>query len=98
MVGSNAWVISGNLTESGKPLIANDPHLENQIPSLWLQAQISYNYTNPKTQKSSPWNVIGGTMPGMPFVVSGKTPYFAWTLTTLYADTSDLLTVTLNDK
>lgn len=38
--GSNSWVISGNYTKSGKPLIANDPHLESAIPLEWHQVKI----------------------------------------------------------
>lgn len=40
--GSNSWVISGKHTKSGKPILANDPHLENMIPSVWYQAELIY--------------------------------------------------------
>lgn len=40
--GSNAWVVSGKHTASGKPLLSNDPHLEVRIPSIWHLSHISY--------------------------------------------------------
>ena len=77
---SNAWVVHGNHTKSGKPILANDPHLNNAIPSLWVQTNIIV-----------PDNFIHGiTFPGLPTVLIGKTKYFSWGMTTFYGDTSDI--------
>jgi penicillin amidase len=78
--GSNSWVVSGAHTESGKPLLANDPHLGLQAPSLWYLAHLS----------SPAGNVVGGTLPGVPFIVLGRNDQLAWTLTTTLGDTQDL--------
>jgi penicillin G amidase len=79
-IGSNSWVVSGKFTETGKPLLANDPHLGLQAPSLWYLAHIS----------SPSGNVIGGTLPGVPFVVLGRNDEIAWSFTTTLGDTQDL--------
>jgi penicillin amidase len=79
-VGSNSWVVSGARTESGKPLLANDPHLGLQAPSLWYLAHVS----RPEG------NVVGATLPGVPFVTLGRNDDVAWTLTASNADTQDL--------
>ena len=79
-IGSNSWVVSGAHTESGKPLLANDPHLGLQAPSLWYFAHMS----------SPTGNVVGATLPGVPFVVLGHNDDLAWTMTTTNSDTQDL--------
>ncbi len=79
-VGSNSWALSGARTASGKPLLANDPHLGLQAPSLWYLAHLS-------TPRG---NVIGATLPGVPFVVLGRNDRVAWTMTTTHSDTQDL--------
>ena len=78
--GSNSWVVSGANSETGKPLLANDPHLGLQAPSVWYLAHLS----------SPSGNVVGGTLPGVPFVVLGRNDHLAWTLTTTLGDTQDL--------
>jgi acyl-homoserine lactone acylase PvdQ len=55
-LGSNNWVVDGTMTASGRPLLANDPHLEAQIPSLWYLAQVS----------GGDFDAIGATLPGAP--------------------------------
>ncbi|APV51963.1 hypothetical protein BWI17_21210 [Betaproteobacteria bacterium GR16-43] len=79
-IGSNNWVLDGSHTESGKPLLANDPHLGLQAPSLWYLAHVS----------TPEGNVVGGTLPGVPFVVLGRNDRIAWTMTTTGGDTQDL--------
>ena len=79
-VGSNNWVVSGARSETGKPLLANDPHLGLQAPALWYFAHVS----------SPSGNVVGGTLPGLPFVVLGRNDNVAWTMTTTNSDTQDL--------
>lgn len=79
-VGSNSWVLAGPRTQSGKPLLANDPHLGLQAPALWYLAHVS----------TPEGNVVGGTLPGVPFVVLGRNDHVAWTMTTTGGDTQDL--------
>ncbi len=79
-LGSNDWVVSGEHTASGKPLLANDPHLELDAPSLWYLAQIS----------APGLNVIGGTLPGTPAVLLGRNDRIAWGFTNTGPDTQDL--------
>ena len=78
--GSNSWVVSGANTVSGKPLLANDPHLGLQAPALWYFVHVS----------TPSGNVVGGTLPGVPFVVLGRNDHVAWTMTTTNSDTQDL--------
>ena len=79
-VGSNNWVVSGNRSETGKPLLANDPHLGLQAPALWYLAHLA----------TPQGNVVGGTLPGLPFVVLGRNDHVAWSMTTTNGDTQDL--------
>jgi penicillin amidase len=79
-IGSNSWVVSGARSETGKPLLANDPHLGLQAPALWYLAHLSWPSAN----------VVGGTLPGLPFVVLGRNDHVAWTMTTTNSDTQDL--------
>ncbi len=79
-VGSNNWAVSGARSETGKPLLANDPHLGLQAPSLWYFAHVA----------TPQGNVIGGTLPGIPFIVLGRNDALAWSLTTTNSDTQDL--------
>ena len=85
--GSNNWAISGNYTESGKPLLAEDPHLMNNIPSLFSQAELIYGTEN----------IIGAVTPGLPVFSMGKTNYFSYGITVLAADTTDLYQEILSD-
>ena len=79
-VGSNSWVVSGARSVTGKPILANDPHLGLQAPSLWYLAHISM----------PSGNVVGGTLPGVPFVILGRNDDVAWSFTTTNSDTQDL--------
>lgn len=78
--GSNNWVVSGDHTGTGKPLLANDPHLALQAPSLWYLVHVS----------TPGHDLVGGTLPGVPFVVLGRTESVAWGFTTTNGDTQDL--------
>jgi penicillin amidase len=79
-LGSNSWVVSGAHSVTGKPLLANDPHLGLQAPALWYFAHIS----TPER------NLVGATLPGIAFLVLGRNDRVAWTLTTTTSDTQDL--------
>ncbi len=79
-LGSNNWVVDGTLTASGKPLLANDPHLGTHIPSLWYLAHMS----------AGDFDVIGATLPGAPAVAIGRNKFIAWGETNVAADVQDL--------
>ena len=79
-IGSNSWVVSGQRSDTGKPLLANDPHLGLATPALWYLAHVS----------TPAGNVVGGTLPGLPFVVLGRNDRLAWSMTTTNSDTQDL--------
>ncbi|SCD90066.1 penicillin amidase [Streptomyces sp. DvalAA-14] len=85
-IGSNSWVIGGKYTTTGKPLLANDPHLAPQLPSLWYQMGLHCRTVS----KACPFDVVGYTFSGMPGVVIGHNQSIAWGMTNLGADTTDL--------
>ena len=78
--GSNAWVVSGKLTASGKPILANDPHLEWSIPAAWYQVHL----------KAPGLDVTGVSLPGVPCVIIGHNWRIAWGVTNLGFDVQDL--------
>ena len=69
--GSNNWVVSGQHTVSGKPLLSNDMHLDHQMPNLWFEAHL----------KSGGFDVAGVTLPGVPFVIVGHNQRIGWGFT-----------------
>ncbi|MGW0195038.1 penicillin acylase family protein [Nonomuraea sp. NPDC003201] len=85
-IGSNSWVVSGEYTKSGKPLLANDPHLSPQMPSVWYQAGLHCR----KITEACPYDVTGFTFSGVPGVVIGRTDKIAWGFTNLGPDVADL--------
>jgi penicillin amidase len=85
-IGSNSWVVSGDHTTTGKPLLANDPHLAPQMPSLWYQMGLHCNSVG----KACPFDVAGYTFSGMPGVIIGHNHSIAWGMTNLGADVTDL--------
>ncbi len=85
-IGSNSWVVSGQHTTTGKPLLANDPHLAPKLPSVWTQMGL---HCRSVTEKC-PFDVSGFTFSGMPGVVIGHNQSVAWGLTNLGADVTDL--------
>jgi len=80
-VGSNAWAIAGNRTETGKPLLANDPHLALQVPSKWYEVNL---YNNEKK-----YSVCGFSIPGVPGIAVGHNDVISWGLTNLMCDDAD---------
>ncbi|SFR74388.1 penicillin amidase [Agromyces sp. CF514] len=85
-IGSNSWVVSGALTESGRPLLANDPHLGPALPSIWAQmglrcAQVTEDCT---------FDTAGYTFAGLPGVIIGHNDRIAWGFTNLGPDVADL--------
>lgn len=79
-LGSNNWVVDGTMTASGRPLLANDPHLDAHIPSIWYLAHLS----------AGDFDVIGATLPGTPAVAIGRNKFIAWGETNVGADVEDL--------
>ncbi|WP_344884066.1 penicillin acylase family protein [Nonomuraea antimicrobica] len=92
-VGSNSWVVSGEYTASGKPLLANDPHLSAQMPSVWYQAGL---HCRELTQEC-PYDVTGYTFSGVPGVVIGHTDRISWGFTNLAPDVADLFLEQVDD-
>ena len=78
-LGSNNWVVSPQMSASGKPIIANDPHLAYRAPGIWYAAVIN----------SPSWNASGVTLPGVPGIVIGKNDNISWTLTNIMTDETD---------
>jgi penicillin amidase len=79
--GSNALVISGNKTESGKPILANDPHIPLMTPSRWYEVVM--------TNKSEKLNISGFSVPGVPGVLIGNNNAISWGITSLMTDETD---------
>jgi len=75
--GSNNWVVSGQHTVSGKPLLSNDMHLDHQMPNLWFEAHLR---TTTGTKTGS-FDVAGVTLPGVPFVIVGHNQRIGWGFT-----------------
>ena len=78
---SNNWVISGNLSATGSPILANDPHLSLTVPPIWYLAQIAL--------KDDSYNVFGAFIPGIPFVIIGRNHYVSWGFTNAEVDVVD---------
>jgi penicillin amidase len=79
-LGSNNWVVSGERSASGKPLLANDPHLGLTAPPVWYFAHLH----------APGVNVIGSTLPGVPGVILGRNDRIAWGFTNTGPDVQDL--------
>lgn len=89
--GSNNWVVPGSRTVSGKPLLANDPHLALSSPAIWYYAHLQAPAGElPGGHKHPALDVIGATLPGLPFVVLGRTQGVAWGFTNTGPDVQDL--------
>ncbi|HEX6692470.1 MAG TPA: penicillin acylase family protein, partial [Burkholderiales bacterium] len=80
VAGSNAWAVSGARSASGKPLLANDPHLGLTAPPVWYFAQLH----------APGLDAIGATLPGVPAILIGRNPRVAWGLTNTVSDVQDL--------
>jgi penicillin amidase len=78
--GSNNWVVSGQHTVTGKPLLSNDMHLDHQMPNLWFAAHL----------KSGNFEVAGVTLPGTPFVIVGHNQRIGWGFTNVGPTVEDV--------
>jgi len=90
-VGSNNWVVHGNRTTTGMPILANDPHLGFQAPALWYEAHIVAD------DPVHPIDVTGVTLPGLPGVLLGHNDKIAWGFTNVGADVTDFFVEDLVD-
>ncbi len=89
--GSNNWVVAGSHSTSGRPLLANDPHLGLSAPAIWYFARLQAPAErNAEGSPGVPLDVIGATLPGAPFVVLGRTAKVAWGFTNTGPDVQDL--------
>lgn len=79
-VGSNNWVISGQHTATGMPLLANDPHLGIQLPAIWYEVGLH----------APDYDVVGFSFAGVPGVIIGHNDNIAWGVTNTAADVQDL--------
>ncbi|WP_329339853.1 penicillin acylase family protein [Streptomyces sp. NBC_01352] len=85
-IGSNSWVVAGKYTITGKPLLANDPHLSASLPSVWYQMGLHCRTVSSKCQ----YDVSGYTFAGMPGVIIGHNQDIAWGMTNSGVDVTDL--------
>lgn len=87
-LASNVWAVAGDWTSTGKPLLANDPHLGFQAPIQWYLASI----------EAPGLAIAGATIPGVPFHLIGHNASIAWGTTTTHADTVDLFVTPLSGE
>jgi penicillin amidase len=85
-LGSNNWVVNGSHTQSGKPLLANDPHLGHGVPSVWYMIHL----------QAPGLNVSGVSLPGLPLVIIGHNQRVAWGVTNTGPDVQDLYAESFN--
>ena len=91
-VGSNSWAVSGKLTATGMPLLANDPHLGIAMPSIWYQVDM---HCMPKTD-DCPFEFAGFSLAGAPGIILGHNDHIAWGFTVSYEDVMDLFIEKVN--
>ena len=85
-IGSNSWVVDGKHSVTGKPILANDPHLAPSMPGIWYQVGLHCR----ELTDACPYDVAGFSFSGMPGVVVGHNRRIAWGVSTMYADVTDL--------
>jgi penicillin amidase len=85
-IGSNGWVVDGDHSTTGKPILANDPHLGVSVPGIWYQMGLHCT----RLGAACPFDVSGFTFSGMPGVVIGHNQQIAWGFTNLGPDVTDL--------
>src|SRR5215469_9177140 len=85
--GSNNWVVSGQHTMSGKPLLSNDMHLDHQMPNLWFEVHL----------KSGTFDVAGVALPGLPFVIVGHNQRIGWGFTNVGPTVEDVFIEEFSD-
>ncbi len=95
--GSNNWVVAGSHSSTGKPLLANDPHLGLSAPAIWYFAHLRAPQSQRADGSVIPGvDAIGASFPGLPFVVIGRTASVAWGVTNTGPDVQDLYLEQIN--
>jgi acyl-homoserine lactone acylase PvdQ len=92
--GSNCWVVHGDHTTSGKPILACDPHLVRNAMSMWYTIRLGWN--DPTTGERT--GITGGSLVGSPAFTFGRTPYVSWGTTAVNPDVIDLYVETIKDE
>jgi len=87
-LGSNNWAVAGSKTQSGVPILCNDPHLKLTLPSVWFEVQLN----------TAEFNVYGVSLPGFPGVVIGFNEHIAWGMTNVSHDVMDWHTIDWVDE
>jgi len=93
-IGSNSWVVSGALSSTGSPILANDPHLAIQMPSIWYQVGLHCLTVTAEC----PYNVAGFSFAGVPGVIIGHNDRIAWGVTNMGPDVQDLYIEKINPE
>jgi penicillin amidase len=86
--GSNNWVVSGAHTITGKPMLSNDMHLDLRMPDTWYEAHLT----------AGDYDVVGVTLPGVPYVIVGHNEHIAWGFTNLGPNVEDIYVEKFNDR
>ncbi|MDP4489981.1 penicillin acylase family protein [Pseudoalteromonas piscicida] len=87
VAGSNNWAVSGANTKSGKALVANDMHLNLNVPNIWYRVGFSWHEANEDRK------LTGVSLPGLPLMIAGSNTHIAWGFTNSMGDWSDLLRI-----
>ena len=94
LLGSNNWAVSGRRSAHGGALLANDMHLGHAVPNIWFR--VSMRYSEPDQPQGSR-QLLGITLPGLPFLVAGSNGSIAWGFTNSNGDHSDLVLLEVDD-
>lgn len=86
--GSNNWVVAGSRTAKGAPILANDPHLEMSLPSIWYEMQLS----------TPQFSVYGVSLPGSPNIIIGFNDSIAWGVTNAQRDVKDYYSIKFKNE
>ncbi len=87
-IGSNSWVLSGDMTESGKSILCNDPHLAFSQPAVWFEMHLV----------GGRFDVAGVTLAGVPVVILGQNQHYAWGFTNVMVDDTDFYVEVTDDE
>jgi penicillin G amidase len=86
--GSNNWVVDGTMTETGAPILCNDPHLGQAVPSIWYECHLV----------AGDLDVTGVSFPGAPGIIIGHNQHIAWGVTNAVSDVQDLYVEKFNPE
>jgi penicillin amidase len=86
--GSNNWVVDGTMTADGTPILCNDPHLGQAVPSVWFECHLN----------AGDIDVVGASFPGSPGIIIGHNQHIAWGVTNAVSDVQDLYVEKFNPE